>query len=220
MSKTTSIKDLLKKTITKFSADMASDEKAGWLVALEQIMVMETAIARLGAITTKNQDNGTILKKSRITGEPVPAHLQTVYVFSWSSVGIGHDYEDLVNNLLIAAGLEPNFNSSSSYDQRYLESKIVYQHKKYLDRFYFRVYPEACENWNPVYKYFNANMEEISSDDYKKIKAEYFKKSSKSAVEVRNYGMDSIYVVNFGEHFDKIQDSDFLQLLELFKSKN
>ena len=207
-----------KPNFKKFDHNMNDDTKAGWLYALGQILFNGKGVARLGAITEKNQDNKRVLKKSRKTGEPVPEHLKTIYTFQWFNVAIGHKYSKLVNNLLEKAGLEPNFESGSSYDEPYLDSKVVFKHKT-KDVFYFRVYPDACEQFNPVYKYFDANFNEIPEAEYKEIKEEYLAKSSKSLVEVRNYKMESVYVVIYGTEFNKVTNEDFLKLLEMLKEK-
>ena len=202
----------------KFDHNMEDDIKAGWLYALGQILFNGKGVARLGAITEKSQDNKRVLKKGRKSKEPVPEHLRTIYTFQWFNVAIGHNYSKLVNNLLKKAGQEPNFESGSSYDEPYLDSKVVFKHKT-KDVFYFRVYPEACKQFNPVYKYFDANFNEISEAEYREIKEEYLVKSSKSLVEVRNYKMESVYVVIYGTEFNKVANEDFLKLLEMLKGK-
>lgn len=196
---------------------MSNLEKAGWIYALGQILLNGKGIARLGAITEKNQENKGILKKGRKTGEPVPKHLQTIYTFQWCNVAIGHNYSKLVNNLLAKAGIDPDFESGASYDEPYKGSKVLFKHKT-KEVFYFRVYPEACKDFNPVYRYFDANFKEISKEDYDKIKKEYVKTSGKSLVEVRNYKMESIYVIRHGDHFDKVENKDFMELLEMLKT--
>jgi hypothetical protein len=202
----------------KFSHDLEPEIKAGWILALDQIMLKDQGLARIGAITILDWHNKRVNKKSRKTKIETPTRLRTIYKLVWLTVSIGNDYETMVNNALIKAGQEPDFEAGSSYDQRVNGSRILYEHKTKEKTYYLRVYG-VSNSFQSIVQHYDSDFKEISTDEFKQIKEEYLGKDRKSLVNPYNYGMDSLYVLNHGKHFDKIQNEDFMRLIELLKEK-
>lgn len=162
------------------------------------------------AQTYKNFDNKEVLKKSRVTGEPTPARLQNITILRCSTVSLGNDYTQAVNNRLLKEGKEADFQAKQSYTQKASENGLLLKHVE-REQYYLRVYPNLCHSFHTVTKRYDANGVEISSEEWKKINAEYIKQKSPK----KNQGLDREVLVNNY----KIENVKYLKRGEIFIDK-
>jgi hypothetical protein len=155
--------------------------------------VESAGIFSFAARTTKNS-----LKKSRKTGEPTPANLLQITVYTAATVSMGNDYEALVNRKLVAQGDKPDFEAGGTYCSPFTKNRLVYKHNE-RDDFYLRVYPNACHSFNTKIVRKDADGNVISDSEWKEIEAEYFplKKPSDNQgldeeLRVNNYKLENV----------------------------
>ena len=158
------------------------------------------------------------LKKSRVTKEPTPAHLQTITKLIFKTMTFGADYETEVNKQREIEGKDVDFQSQGTYclplpslDKGIITkcknfifdllgfeipeslSKVIYKHKE-KDQLYVRVYPTLCTSVEEVLIIYDADGKEISKEEYKKLQEEYLPLKGKS----KSQGTDKeIVVLNY-----------------------
>jgi hypothetical protein len=136
------------------------------------------------------------LKKSRVTKVPTPSKYEKITKIKLATVSLGNDYEKEVNARLIKEGKDDNFKSQGTYcvpltrlegelkalAERLLNtfglsmgdklSKVIYKHKE-KDQLYVRVYPNLAKAYESNSVYFDSEGNQLSKDEYEKIKEEY-----------------------------------------------
>ena len=162
------------------------------------------------------------LKKSRVTKIATPAHLTKISEVTLATVSLGNDYEQSVNERLVAEGKDDNFEAQGTYcfpltrietglramaenllnkfGLTFLDklSKIIFKHKE-RDQLYIRVYPNLAKEYNSNSVYFDAHGNELTKEEFKAIEAEYLSKSSgasqgglENKIIVNNYKLENI----------------------------
>lgn len=204
--------------------NMDDNKKAGEIMVLEkEVMNNRSGIVSFSALTKyfyeKGNSKNTITAKSRSTKEKTPENLQVIYKLVFKTVSIAHDYETAVNNMLIKAGQNPDFEAGEHYAKRFKGSKIVFQHKVEKN-LYMRVYPNLCKCFFYYAVYFDRDLNRIDENSIEQIKADYLPLPSKKEqlVKVNQYHMRNIRYVKRGEFsIEDIQDTDIEYLKELIK---
>ena len=221
-----------KKSISKFLQEnvltpiMSNLEKVGQFLFLErEILKGKSGLISFGAVVIyfyeKGNKRSTVRAKSRITKEATPTNLHFVYKITFKTTLISADYKNLVNNLLIKAGLEPDFEPEETYSLHFQKSKIVLCHKDDIEkvdedkRFYIRVYDKICKGY-PQNVYFDADLNVIDPKDVEKIKAEYLPQAKKDElIGVRNHKVENVIYAKHGDF--KIEDAPIDDLKTLLK---
>lgn len=179
-----------------------------FLTRKEQIIRDIRALNKRGLFSFVALTNRKALKKNRETKEPTPElYAQGVDVLYSSTVSLGNEYEQAVNNRLKKEGKESDFEAQGSYAIPDADNLILYKHKE-KDQYYLRVYPNLCHSFHTVVKYYLAsNGQELTKEEYKRIEDLYLEKRSDSNknqgldddILVRNYKIENVLYVKQGE---------------------
>jgi hypothetical protein len=170
------------------------------------------------------------LKKSRITKQPTPSRLVTITKLIFKTMTFGADYETEVNRQRELEGKSADFQSQGTYcvpltaikDDGLITkcknfildlfgfeipetlSKVIYKHKE-KDQLYVRVYPSLCTSVEEVLIIYDAEGNEISKEEWKKLQEEYFplKGDNKSQglekqIIVLNYKLENVLFIDDG----------------------
>jgi hypothetical protein len=166
-------------------------------------------IFAIKTVTEKNIADGTVLKKSRVSKEPTPARFHKITTVFDGTATMGTDYEEMVNATLAREGKEADFQALGTYCKPVSENLLIFEYsgkdESKRGQLYFRMYIDYMATGG-VLQYFDANGEEISPEEYKRIAEEYLPTKSKSErqgtdkeIKPRNVSAENVYFLKRGE---------------------
>ena len=172
---------------------------------LPKILKAFEGVERSGLFSFQAVTEVTTLKKSRISGLPLPAELIGAVKEVRTTVSLGNDYEAAVNRRRLIEGKQADFQAKDSYAHPYKESKVVFKHKS-KDQYYLRVYPNLCHSFKTEITYTDSNGKEYSKKEFEEKFSEFLPKPSQSnknqelteEIIVRNYKIENIVKLKHG----------------------
>lgn len=163
--------------------------------------------------------------KSPLEKKATPAKYDYITKITYTTVSLGHNYQELVNRHRVKENKTPDFVAQGTYCIS--ENNILFEYNgnnaALIGRKYLRVYPKLCQSFVTKTIYLDGDGSPMSAEQYKAWAEEFGKSWSPNKsqgldepIEVRNYIIDNVKYLKRGDN--EIVNDITKELLSKFKS--